>query len=182
MYKRFLVAAGTVACLCGALALTPPVPSADGGTAWAREAPRNGGHHTEGRVAAAVDGDTVFVELDGVSTRVRLAQIDAPEKAQPFGRRAERSLRELIGQRMVSMTWREVDRYGRPIVQMLAGGQDVNAEQVRRGYAWVFRRYSHDATLHALEEQARAAKRGLWADAHPVEPWEWRKKARDIAE
>jgi len=141
-------------------------------------------HQVEARVTGVADGDTMFVDLDGKSTRVRLARIDAPEKAQPFGRRSEQSLRELVGKRVVSITWheidvsitwREIDRYGRPIVDVMVDGLDVNGEQVRRGYAWVYRQYSHDPALLASEHEAREQGRGLWVDAHPIEPWLWRK-------
>lgn len=133
-------------------------------------------HHTAtGPVTGIADGDTFYMSIDGKDSRLRLAQIDAPEKAQPFGRRAEQSLRELIGKRQVTVTWTQVDRYGRPIVQVQADGQDVNAEQVRRGFAWVYRQYATDRRLYELEAEAHSAGRGLWADAQPVEPWEWRK-------
>jgi hypothetical protein len=45
--------------------------------------------------------------------------------------------------------------------------------------AWWYRPYApKDIMLAQLEAEARAAKRGLWADAHPVPPWEWRKPSR----
>ncbi len=132
-------------------------------------------HAATGYVTGVSDGDTFYMQIDGKSTRVRLAQIDSPERAQPFGRRAEQSLRELLGKREVTATWREIDRYGRPVVQVEVGGVDVNAEQVKRGFAWVYRQYSNDARLIALEQEARSAGRGLWSDQHPVEPWAWRK-------
>lgn len=65
-------------------------------------------------------------------------------KAQACGRRSEQSLRELVGKKQVELAWKSLDRYGRPIAQVSVDGLDVNAEQVRRGYAWVFRRYSND--------------------------------------
>ncbi len=132
-------------------------------------------HTATGPVTGIADGDTFYMTIEGKPTRLRLAQIDAPEKAQPFGRKAEQSLRDLIGKRQVTVTWTQADRYGRPIVQVQADGQDVNAEQVRRGYAWVYRQYATDRSLNTLEAEARSAGRGLWADPHPVEPWEWRK-------
>ena len=131
-----------------------------------------------GYVTGVSDGDTFYMQIDGKAVRMRLAQIDAPEKAQPFGRRAEQSLRELIGKREVRATWREADRYGRPIVQVEAGGVDVNAEQVKRGFAWVYRQYSNDARLIALEVEARRAGLGLWSESEPIEPWEWRRAKR----
>lgn len=132
-------------------------------------------HSATGVVTGVSDGDTFSMLIDGQSTRVRLAQIDAPEKKQPFGRRSEEALRELIWKRQVSVTWRQLDRYQRPIVQARVDGLDVNAELVRLGWAWVYTQYATDQSLGALEQQARRERRGLWADAHPMEPWEWRK-------
>ena len=130
-------------------------------------------------VTGVADGDTLYASVDGHSIRIRLAQVDAPEKAQAFGRRSEQSLRELIGKRHVELAWKSLDRYGRPIAQVAVDGLDVNAEQVRRGFAWVFRRYSNDAALIALEDQAKSAGLGLWADPHPISPWEWRASRRE---
>ncbi len=131
-------------------------------------------HSATGLVTGVSDGDTFYLVIDGQSTRVRLAQIDAPEKAQPFGRRSEAALRELVWKRQVSVTWRQLDRYQRPIVQVRVDGLDVNAELVRLGWAWVYTQYATDRSLNALEQEARRERRGLWADAHPIEPWEWR--------
>ena len=125
-------------------------------------------------VTGVADGDTLYADIEGHSIRIRLAQIDAPEKAQAFGRRSEQSLRELVWMRQVLLSWKSLDRYGRPIAQVSIDGMDVNAEQVRRGFAWVFRRYSNDPTLLELEAQAKSAGLGLWADPHPIAPWDWR--------
>ena len=72
------------------------------------------------------------------------------------------------------------DRYGRTLGDViLPGGTSLNQELVRAGLAWHYVRYApHDTTLRELEAQARAAKAGLWADAHPIAPWEWRKMQR----
>ena len=59
--------------------------------------------------------------------------------------------------------------------RVFCGGIDANAEQVRRGMAWVFDRYVKDRSLYPLQDEAKAARRGLWADKAPVAPWEWRK-------
>ena len=125
-------------------------------------------------VTGVADGDTLYANVAGHSVRIRLAQIDAPEKAQAFGRRSEQSLGELVGKRQVEVTWKSLDRYGRPVAQVSVDGLDVSGEQVRLGFAWVFRRYSNDATLIALEAQAKSSGVGLWADPHPIAPWEWR--------
>ena len=68
------------------------------------------------------------------------------------------------------------DRYGRTIGRVSCAGIDANAEHVRRGMAWVFDRYATDRRLYAIQDEARAARRGLWSDAAPVPPWEYRAK------
>ena len=45
---------------------------------------------------------------------------------------------------------------------------------VKAGLAWHYKQYSKDKRLAELEADARAAKRGLWADKSQVPPWEWR--------
>ena len=79
----------------------------------------------------------------------------------------------------MTLSWKSLDRYGRPIAQVSIDGMDVNAEQVKRGYAWVFRRYSNDPALLALEAQAKSAGLGLWAEPHPTPPWDWRATRRE---
>ncbi len=75
---------------------------------------------------------------------------------------------------------RDTDRYGRTVARVYAGSLDVNAEMIRLGAAWVYRRYSDDPGLLRLEELARSQHRGLWAlpEAQAVPPWEWRAAAR----
>ena len=55
---------------------------------------------------------------------------------------------------------------------------DVSAEMVRRGATWVYRKYATDKHLYALEDEARADKRGLWGlpEAERMPPWEWRRR------
>ena len=68
-----------------------------------------------------------------------------------------------------------MDKYGRTLAEVtLPDGKSFNQEIVRSGYAWWFRRYSNDEVLKQLEEEARTAKRGLWADEAPLPPWEFR--------
>jgi endonuclease YncB( thermonuclease family) len=66
------------------------------------------------------------------------------------------------------------DQYRRMLGTIYDGKLDVNAEQVRLGMAWVYRHYTSDPALLALEREARQAKRGLWANPRPVAPWEYR--------
>jgi len=106
--------------------------------------------------------------------KVRLAGIDAPERDQPFGQRRRQSLSELAFGQPATVMVQKTDEYGRTVGTVTVGGVNVEAEQVRRGLAWVYRKYSDDARRLALEAEAKAARRGLWADANPMPPWAWR--------
>jgi micrococcal nuclease len=132
-----------------------------------------------GVVTGVHDGDTIYVKADdGSSLRVRLAEIDAPEIGQAFGRRSEQSLREMVAKKRVQLTWGETDRYGRIVAHVVVDGLDANTEQVRRGWAWVYRQYAKDKRLVGLEEAAKGAGLGLWSDPHPVNPADWRRSNR----
>ena len=122
-----------------------------------------------------IDGDTIDVlHGDKITTRVRLNGIDAPERKQPFSTKAKERLSELIGENPVRMVDWGPDKYGRTIGDVYNGDKLLNLELVRDGFAWHFKRYSSDPKLASAEIEARAAKRGLWADPKPVEPWQWR--------
>ena len=128
------------------------------------------------------DGDTLTVVIDRRQVKVRLTDIDAPELRQPFGTRSRQSLSEMCFGRMAALDVRGKDRYQRSLAQVTCDGKDANAEQVRRGYAWIFVRYTRrDSPLHALEHEAKTARRGLWADPAPVAPWDWRRTGRETA-
>lgn len=127
-----------------------------------------------GRVVGVHDGDTISVLIAGQSVRVRLAGIDAPERGQPFGSVSQIALAKRVAEREVRLVVRGRDRYGRLLARVYMNGVDVNAEQVRGGHAWVFRRFQGDANLLSLEAEAKAARRGLWRDANAAPPWSWR--------
>lgn len=65
------------------------------------------------------------------------------------------------------------------VARLQVEGLNINAEMIRRGAAWVYRKYTNDASVLALEAQAREAKRGLWSlpDAERIPPWEWRQSS-----
>ena len=129
-----------------------------------------------GQVVGVHDGDSLTVLVDRRQIKVRLADIDAPEIKQAFGQRSKQSLSDLCFQKMATLEDQGRDRYERAIARVTCTGQDVNAEQVRRGMAWVFVRYAPSGSpLYALEAEAKRDRRGLWADKNPVPPWEWRR-------
>jgi endonuclease YncB( thermonuclease family) len=132
------------------------------------------GETFDGAVLRIVDGDSLIVVFHGKQARVRLKEIDAPELKQPFGQRSRRSLAQICDKKTARVSWTEKDRNGRTLGRVWCGGIDANAEQVRRGMAWVFDRYAMDRSLYPLQEAARADRLGLWADAAPIAPWDWR--------
>lgn len=144
-------------------------------------------HAFEGRVVHVQDGDTLTVLVDRREVNVRLASIDAPEvgkgkkdPGQPFGRAAKEELAAMCagGTAYVEdlgLDWRKKRTLG----NVRCGSLDVNAELVRRGLAWVYVQYAPKGSpLYAVEADARATSRGLWADQRPVPPWEWRARSR----
>lgn len=128
----------------------------------------------EGAVVRIVDGDSLIVLYQRQQVRVRLKEIDAPERKQRFGKQSQESLTALCANKAARVTWTEKDRNGRTLGRVWCAGIDANAEQVRRGMAWVFDRYVKDRSLYPLQDSARAHRLGLWADAQPVPPWQWR--------
>ena len=132
------------------------------------------------RVVRVSDGDT-FTGLDAENRqiKVRLHGIDAPEAKQAFGTVARKALADLIADKTVSVEEVDRDRYGRVVGRVTVGGKLVNAEMVRAGMAWRYVQFDRQNEFGTLEEDARRHRRGLWADAHPVAPWEWRKGEKE---
>lgn len=136
-----------------------------------------------GRVVNVADGDTITI-LDNHKSqhRIRLAGIDAPEKAQAFGERSRESLADLVAGHTAVVQTHKKDRYGRYVGKVLVDGRDINIEQIRRGMAWFYREYSNEQTAadrlnyDRAELEAKGSRLGLWADKDPVPPWEFRRR------
>jgi endonuclease YncB( thermonuclease family) len=134
-----------------------------------------------GRVVGISDGDTLTLLTDRrEELRIRLAEIDTPERGQPYSDRSRQFLSDLVFGKSVRVDVRDIDRYGRTVGRIYAGSRDINAEMVRLGAAWVYRAYSHDPSLLRLEQTARTERRGIWVlpEAQRVPPWEWRAAER----
>lgn len=129
-------------------------------------------------VFAVTDGDTIKVRCGNEEqVTIRLAGIDAPEKKQPFGQRSTQSLSDLCYQAQATITPKSKDRYGRTVADVECHGRDAGTEQVKAGLAWAFTLYLPSASpLFGLQDAAKAARMGLWADQAPVPPWDWRHK------
>ena len=134
------------------------------------------------KVVRVIDGDTIEVVHNGVPVRILLRGVDCPEKGQPYGNTAKQFTSEKTVGKLVTVKVKEIDKYGRRAADViLPDGAVLNRELLKAGLAWWYRQFSKDKNLEVLEKEARAAKRGLWADPNPVPPWCWRKpqKGRD---
>lgn len=157
--------------------LGPSAPVRPEGAAGILLAP-GAGERIVGRVTGVMDGDTVEVRVAERTMRLRLSEVDAPERTQPFGPQARTRLESLVGGRDVEVQVKETDRYGRSVSWVFVDGQEVGRILVREGLAWWYRAYSQDAALGELEREAREARRGLWSQENPEAPWDYRRRQR----
>jgi endonuclease YncB( thermonuclease family) len=117
-----------------------------------------------GIVTEVYDGDSLTLVNLGATYKIRLANIDAPELSQPYGKDSRTSLREMCLLKQTTAETRGEDRRGRTLATVACVGINANTEQVRRGWAWVFVRYApKNSRLYTVQFEAKAAKRGLWA-------------------
>ncbi len=156
---------------------TPPYIEAPNRTE--REAP------FQARIQHLSDGDSFVVRTeDGRRVPIRLSAIDAPEKNQPYGDVARRSLLALVEGKSLTIVPIKRDPYGRTVARVLAGDTDVGLEQVRAGMAWHYKRYEteqapRDRREYArAEQQARDTRSGLWEQLEPMPPWRFREQQR----
>lgn len=150
-------------------------------------------YELKGKVVRVADGDTLTLRdqgaVDGGIKKIRLASIDTPEKksgsnrpGQPYARAATKYLADRVAGEVIQLTCYETDRYGRHICDVPLTDQPplttVNQALVLAGFAWANQqaggKYLRDDRLLALQAQAKAQKRGLWAQPDPVAPWVWR--------
>lgn len=134
-----------------------------------------------GYVVSIADGDTITLLGEGNQQhKIRLAGIDAPEKAQPFGQKSKSNLSAMLFNRDVVAECGKTDRYRRKICKVLVGGTDANLQQIKTGMAWWYRTYAKEQAPQDREDyeiaefDAKVRRAGLWADKNPVPPWEWR--------
>jgi endonuclease YncB( thermonuclease family) len=143
------------------------------------------GQDLHGKVISIADGDTLTVLDNQQKThKVRLSGIDAPEKSQAFGQASKQSLGNQVYGKPVVIDWNKRDRYGRIIGKVLLGSRDVNLMQIQLGMAWHYKKYEgeqdvEDRSIYSQAEYiAQRDRRGLWQDANPIPPWDFRKSRR----
>ncbi|MFT4103751.1 MAG: thermonuclease family protein [Burkholderiaceae bacterium] len=141
-----------------------------------------------GELAGVQDGDSFRLRLPtGQAVRVRIAGIDAPELGQPHADEARDALAALLDRGPLRLDAYKTDPFGRYVANVLTPDGDVGLAMVRAGHAWHFARYAREqapADRRRHEEaqlDAQRARRGLWADARPVAPWDYRRRARGAA-
>ena len=127
------------------------------------------------KIKRVVDGDTVHVFYQDEVYKIRLTEIDAPERDQPYGSNSTEYLKSLLKEGMVDVDISGIDRYGRKLGRLYWRGKDINRELVSAGYAWVYDQYVTDNSFYENQSKARNSKKGLWEDQNPLEPWNWRK-------
>ena len=127
------------------------------------------------KIKRVVDGDTVHVFYQDEVYKIRLTEIDAPERDQPYGSNSTEYLKSLLKEGMVDVDISGTDRYGRKLGRLYWRGKDINRELVSAGYAWVYDQYVTDESFYKDQSKARKLKKGLWLDQNPLEPWNWRK-------
>lgn len=140
------------------------------------------GDSFKGKVVKVIDGDTLDVLRGHQIERIRLWQIDAPERYQPFGLASKQYLLEVAANRVVTVRVETVDSYGRTVGEIfLPDGRNLNQQIVANGYAWHYRRFSKGPEYGEMEQLARSRRAGLWQDKKPIPPWLWRDANRNLS-
>jgi len=134
------------------------------------------------KVIKIIDADTIRVDCAGVSDRIRLCGIDSPEKKQPYSKEATALVKQLLKGGSVELVEVERDRYQRMVAEVFVGKTFVNAEVVKAGYAYEYKKYSkkcpHKIEITQAEEVAQRSKAGVWDGNNYQMPWDFRKNRK----
>jgi len=131
-----------------------------------------------GRVVKVTDGDTITILVNGgKQERIRLLDIDAPEKKQPYCEKARAYLSGMVAGKTVSVEFKNRDKYGRILGTVFVDGKNVNEEMVRAGLAWNYH-YSKNKRFAELEDEARRKRLNIFSDTKPISPYDYRKGKR----
>ncbi len=132
------------------------------------------------RIIHFYDGDTVQIQEGFSEYKLRLTDIDAPERNQSYGKTARRALAKLCQNADIKVSLSGIDKYRRNLGKLSCNNQDVSVFMISNGHAWFNRRYSMDFTLDLAEQAARTNKIGLWRRKNPMPPWQWRQRHSHI--
>lgn len=135
-----------------------------------------------GSVVGITDGDTItFLDEEHTQYKIRLSGIDAPEKKQPYGNVAKKTLSECAYGKIAQIESTKTDRYGRKVGKVIVNGTDCNLRQIELGMAWHYKKYIKEQPVADRQVYASAQIKamvdhiGLWADVDAEPPWEFRK-------
>jgi len=140
-----------------------------------------------GEVIRVTDGDTVVIEPEkgGKNITCRLYGIDSPEtekrdrRGQPYAKEAAEELKKLILGQQVEVATTGEKTHNRDVCIIRNNGMDINREMIKRGYAWAYRKHlesPYASEYIEAENEARVQRSGIWRQANPLPPWEFKKK------
>ena len=133
----------------------------------------------KGKVIKVSDGDTIMILTEEKRpVRIRLDKIDAPEKKQAFGYQSKKYLSSLIFRKDIIVKYKKIDRYGRVLGIIYYDGQDINLLMIKSGMAHHYRHFDKTLEYMIAEKEARENRVGLWQDANPIEPYQFRKLSK----
>lgn len=128
------------------------------------------------KITRYYDGDTVKIDNGLRQYKLRLRDIDAPERNQAYGKQAKRALIQLCKNAQIQVQLSGIDKYQRDLGYLHCNQQSASLYMVANGYAWYNQRYAMDDSLLQAQQQARQQKLGLWRAKSPTPPWQWRQK------
>ena len=134
----------------------------------------------EGKVIKVTDGDSINILYEGKTLRIQLAEIDAPERRQPFWKMSREALADYVAGKEVQIIEVDIDRYKRVVGQVYLGDFWVNGALVRGGYVYVYPKYATSKQLYEYEAEAKESQAGIWKlpENERMKPWEWRKRKK----
>ena len=131
------------------------------------------------KVVNVNDGDTInCLDKNKEQHRIRLSEIDAPERKQAFGQKSRTYLRDLVMHKDVRVTVDGRDRYKRILGTVYLQQRNINLAMVQSGYAWAYVRYVKNPAYTRAEAEARRLKRGIWAEGNAIYPEDFRRRHR----
>ena len=130
------------------------------------------------KVKWVVDGDTVHATKEGKLYKIRLTEIDAPERDQPYGAESTKLLKQLLEDGYFDVDISGIDIYERHLGRLYDNGVDINREMVEQGLAWVYDKYVTDKSFYENQSSAQKNNRGLWQNPESIAPWYWRQRGR----
>ena len=130
------------------------------------------------KVKWVVDGDTVHATKEGKLYKIRLTEIDAPERDQPYGGESTQLLKQLLEDGYFDVDISGIDIYERHLGRLYDNGVDINREMVEQGLAWVYDKYVTDKSFYENQLSAQKNNRGLWQNPESIAPWSWRQRGR----